>query len=210
MTIFIALVGRGVSVLVVGFLTCLTGIFSASAAVLLVNGSGILTGANGVVVNNQTYNVSFQLGTCASLFSGCNEPSDFLFPTVASALDASSALMSQVFIDGPAGEFDSRPELTPSCPRALFGNTGCSVFTPYAGFPSFIFQMGVAHNEPQEKLDEVFGSAFEFNADQSTQKQGLFAVWSISTSSAVAEPRGLAILVICLIGLIFVRRRSLH
>jgi len=87
----------------------------AAAAVLLVNGSGQLTGATGVDVGGTLYDVTFVDGTCAALFDGCNEISDFDFSDQATAEAAGQALFDQVFIDGLPGNFDSNSGLTFGC-----------------------------------------------------------------------------------------------
>lgn len=51
---------------------------TGSAATLLVNDDGILTGANGVNVGGTFFDVRFATGTCIELFSGCDEVEDFL------------------------------------------------------------------------------------------------------------------------------------
>ena len=89
---------------------------SAHHAILIVNGSGILTGATGVNVNGTLYDVTFVDGSCVSLFDGCDSVSDFDFSSADDAGDASQALLNQVFLDGPDGNFDSAPqELTFGC-----------------------------------------------------------------------------------------------
>lgn len=81
------------------------------AATLIVDGSGQLRGAAGVDVGGTLYDVTFREGTCTALFDGCDDPSDFTFTTLTDAQAASQALLNQVFIDGPAGNFVS-PSLT--------------------------------------------------------------------------------------------------
>ena len=68
---------------------------AAAVPVALINGSGQLTGATGVVVGAVTYNVSFVDGSCISLFGGCVNAS-FDFHTLADAIAASQALFTQV------------------------------------------------------------------------------------------------------------------
>ncbi|MFA7604274.1 MAG: PEPxxWA-CTERM sorting domain-containing protein [Novosphingobium sp.] len=86
----------------------------ASAATLIVSG-GILQGATDVDVNGAMYDVRFVDGTCQALFSGCDEDADFIFRTKETARAAAQALLDQVLIDGPAGNFDSVPQLTAGC-----------------------------------------------------------------------------------------------
>lgn len=100
---------------------------SAFAATLLVSG-GELLGATGVNVNGTLYNVQFVDGTCVDLFSGCDVVADFDFTSPLDAMDAAGALFDQVIFDGPAGDFDSSPELTRGCADT----DGCITYIPYA------------------------------------------------------------------------------
>ena len=100
----------------------------AFSATLLVE-DGILIGAEGVVVDGDHYNVSFQLGTCVDLYNGCDEQSDFTFSSMPSATLAFQALIDQVFIDSSAGNFDSDPSLTRGCENL---DQQCDISTPYA------------------------------------------------------------------------------
>jgi hypothetical protein len=77
--------------------------FGAQAApILVVNGSGVLTGVDDVIVDGNTYNVTFIPGSCASNFNGCDDISNFIF-TEQGADDALTAL-APVFASG-----DSNP-----------------------------------------------------------------------------------------------------
>lgn len=100
----------------------------AHAAVLHVT-NGILTGASDVLVDGIFYEVSFVDGTCITVY-----PSPYGAPYCAvpfaskpeHAFHAARALMSQVFLDGPAGPFDTSPELTRGCSDPDV----CNVFIP--------------------------------------------------------------------------------
>jgi hypothetical protein len=108
---------------------CFMGVLSSASwatPVLQVDANGILTGATGVNVAGTLYDVSFQDGTCISVFSGCDAVSDFTF-TQATASVASAALLSQVFVDGSSGQFDSNTAITRGCTS----ERECDVFTPF-------------------------------------------------------------------------------
>ena len=108
---------------------------TASAASLIVDSGGQLTGATGVDVNGTLYNVEFLDGTCADLFNGCDELSDFPFGgDSATAVDAAEALLDQVFVDSALGAFDSDPTLTRGCSDA----ESCSVAFPFNFFSGLI------------------------------------------------------------------------
>ena len=96
----------------------------ATAATLLIQ-NGELVGADDVLVNGMLYDVRFVEGSCISLFTGCDDPSDLTFTTMADATLASEALLSQVLIDTPQGLYDSVPDLTFGCA------VGCFIMTPF-------------------------------------------------------------------------------
>jgi hypothetical protein len=107
----------------------------AHAATQIVNGSGQLTGATGVTVNGTSYDVEFVDGTCAALFGGCDNVSDFVFQNEADATAAIQALLDQVFTDGPAGQFDSDYSLTLGCDTNTTG--GCTAMIPSETQPQY-------------------------------------------------------------------------
>src|SRR5689334_17616090 len=87
-----------------------------------VTSGGTLTGATGVNVDGNLYNVQFLDGTCATVFGSC--PSGFSFGSQAAAQQAADALLAQVLI----GTFDTNPALTNGCSLT----TICSILVPYA------------------------------------------------------------------------------
>lgn len=97
------------------------------AATLLVNGSHQLTGGTGVNVGGVLYDVSFaQCGPTSGggLTSACTP----YFHTATDAAAAAQALLDQLFIDGPDGQFDSNPGATLYCS----GTTFCAMAVPYS------------------------------------------------------------------------------
>jgi hypothetical protein len=120
-----------------------------SAATLTVSG-GILTGATHVDIGGAFYDVQFIGGTCAAVFTGCDDPAtDFTFTTSAAAVAASQALLDQVLIDGPLGNFDSNPALTSGC--TLTGL--CTAVTPYGLSAGPALLAGIAFNSANNTLD---------------------------------------------------------
>ncbi len=110
--------------------------FLAAALVLMAGGAqaatlnvigGQLYGASGVDVGGTLYDVEFLDGSCITLFTGCDDASDFTFQSQAAALLASQALLDQVFFEGVT-LFDWLP---PSVTGCMPTNTGCSSYTPY-------------------------------------------------------------------------------
>lgn len=107
----------------------LVGMFTilpVSAATVITNG-GYLTGAKGVDIGGNLYDVNFRASTCALTYDGCDEVSDFFFQNLTDSRAASQALMDQVFLDSSAGEFNSYSGLTQGC----VATNPCFVMTPY-------------------------------------------------------------------------------
>ncbi len=169
-----------------------------SFAVMLDIRNGVLHGANDITVGNALYDVSFKDGTCVDLFNGCDEQSDFFFTNQADALAASTALLDQVFIDIPAGLFDTDPTLA----------NGCDFF----GFCTFQTPIGLdtqnqntfgsvgASNNRLETLDSLLltgGSSII--GDLTNSNSSTFALWSPSTP--VTAPATLYLLFTGLIAL---------
>lgn len=180
---------------------CGMGIGSAQAAVLVVDVStGELLGAQGVTVGSQTYNVQFVEGTCAGLFSDCNDESDFTFTTLESAMQAAQALLDQVFL----GDFDTQPELTLGCDYPV----ECFALTPFGSFIGDLVLMAAARNAPVEALDtneSLFGLPIDL--DTSSDASVVFVLWEPGPAATPA-PGVLSLLALGLLGLGWSRFRS--
>jgi hypothetical protein len=118
-------------------ITALVGAFTiaslsatASAATLVIDGSGQLIGATSVNVGGSLYDVSF--AQCNAGPGGFTSACTPYFHTSADATLAAQALLDQVFIDSGSGMFDSNPGLTLFCG----GSTYCLMAVPYTGAPS--------------------------------------------------------------------------
>ena len=97
----------------------------AQSAILNIDADGVLTGASNVLVWGSLYDVAFvdSLRTVGT------------FTTENEAAAASNALLEQVFLDGPDGDFDSLPGLTRSCDGDIGLDITCSIATPFYVIP---------------------------------------------------------------------------
>jgi hypothetical protein len=149
----------------------------AAQATLQVSG-GILTGATGVNVDGSLYDVSFVDGTCAAVYGTC-DPAHFDFTDLSHAHDAAVALLNQVFIDGPAGDFDSHPE-------DIFGCVGtpdvCHGVVPYANDPVFydLSKASLADNW-SDPADGVTDIAY-MTEDSTADEQAVYARFTLEQS----------------------------
>ena len=123
---------------------------NAAAATLDVDAFGILLGASGVDVGGASYDVTFQSGSCASIFMGCNDVSDFQFATEADATTAAAALLDQVFLDTAVGQFDTSVLSISGCELRA---SNCSALVAFA--PGSIATATVAINEVDEASDRI-------------------------------------------------------
>lgn len=175
-------------------------VFSNAQATVLNVTNGILTGASGVLVGNQLFDVQFVDGSCVSLFANC-DPSLFPFHTEADAKLAATALRTDVFVDGISGNFDSDTGITRGC---TLNNVFCLVYTPYSldVRPGYV-DLAYIWNSYGFGLDSVETSYQSLYYDTTTAPAVVWAVWS-----AVPEPGVLALLGVGLFPLLAHKRRN--
>lgn len=168
---------------------------SAMAADPVVDGSGKLTGATGVVVGGTTYDVFFEDGTCATVFGTCSA-SSFAFQTQADARAARDALLAQVFL----GTYDTTPGLTAGC---ALGAESCIVYVTYALDGSNVLgaslNNGIASNSSGDSSTPV-----SFDLTQFTGQT--YARFSLA-STAVPEPASWAMMLLGFAGIGAAMRR---
>jgi hypothetical protein len=160
---------------------------------LQVDGGGQLTSAQGVDVAGILYDVSFVEGSCAGLFDDCDDSSDFTFTSAEDALDASLALLGQVFLDVPEGNFGSDPNLIFGCTFA----TQCFANTPYDLSAGSVVVSSV-YITPTGNGSQVNSVATGW--DTSFNVQHVYATWSESAAPA-PEPSSAFLLATGLAGL---------
>lgn len=122
--------------------------------------AGKLKGASGVLVSGQSYDVEFFDASCSAAFDGCDALSDFAFTTQGAATLAAQALIDQVFLDGPDGNFDSRPETVVGCDSI----SACAAVIPFTLIGTNQYR-GVAASNSRTEPD-VIGLSIFLNRNQ--------------------------------------------
>jgi len=180
-----------------------------ATAILDVNGSGILTGAQNVDVNGTLYDVQFVDGTCAGVFGGCTSASDFTFNSFTDALAAAHALAAQVLIDQGSYLFDSHPSLVNGC-SFLFD---CNTNVPFASTGTYVeYAWYENYDIPADDQFSPVTAIDSITADTSgSTTPGSATNWAVFSPAAatnpVPEPGSLALFGGALIALILVMRR---
>jgi len=174
------------------------GIACAHAAPTLeVAPSGVLLGAIGVAVGGALYDVSFVDGSCATLFGGCTSTAGFAFRSAGGAEAASQALIDQVLLNGPAGNFLSNPWLANGCSFSPGGPAVCSILTAYDVDPSAFdsvalkqasFRYGSASPPPPSVDPTSTTASFDTGTGVGSAPFLTYAVWTAEPPAPVPEP----------------------
>jgi len=179
---------------------------NALAVMWTVDSNGELLSAWGVevVVGGVTreLDVEFVDGPCITVFAPCASVDDLFFDNQADADAASRALLAQVFVDGPAGNFDSIPGSTTGCGNVV----QCLVDTPWSVNGTSIRVM-TALNATVDSADTVSVGTTGAFSDYALSGELTWARWSES-AVPTSEP---AVLVLLATGVGFLawRRRCI-
>lgn len=154
----------------------------ANALTLDIDGLGQLQGASEVLVGTTLYDVAFVDGSCIALFSGCDGPEDFLLDRAAAEM-AAQALLTQVFLDSPLGQFDSMPALTNGCE---FTGT-CTSVIPYTIRGTLVFSWNAGNNSGLRD-DEMSMGLGDLDGNTGIAQSQMYAVFTESVGPTVPEP----------------------
>lgn len=156
---------------------------------LLLDGNGKLTGAKNLLIEGRSFDVSFIDGTCASVFSGCDSPTDFQFQNSFYARVATQTLFDHVL----TGIYDSDPTRTAGCSFALL----CAVVTPFDTSTSddSMFWVMAFNGEDIRVADSIesSGNARRSLLNFTNEIAYVWAVWSPADRSTVPEPASLGL-----------------
>lgn len=179
-----------------------------AAPILIFDDDGKLSGARhvlverfedgkGIPVGDGLYDVEFvHDGLCIGAGDLCGPT--FTFTTQGDAFAAANALLREVFLDGPLGNFDSDTSLITNC------DSSCRVFTPYA-LELALDESGVSRVRVAETvnrranttLDSLQPNSVLVPADLSQFHNHVMARWS-PTRHSVPEPATSKLLILAL------------
>jgi hypothetical protein len=167
--------------------------------------NGKLMGVQGILVNGQSYDVSFTDGSCNSLFNNC-DPNKFTFHSFSDAKTALSALLDQAF---PLHSvFRDDASSINGCEEDPVYGSYCNVDTPILpGSLNFtLAELEVNDSSISSSAIITYDSAKDF--DFSGRPHGTFAIWSLSAVSPAPEPSSAALYIAALTLFAIRRRRS--
>ncbi len=171
---------------------------------LNVTPDGILTGADDVDIGGTLFDIEFIDGRCVDLFDGCDEASDFDFPSQAVAEQAGQALLDQVFLDGPLGDFDSVPEITLGC----YFFDSCAILSPFSVSDVVATMIRVFNDDADvTETDRVETQNLNIFTNTTDFPEFVFFRVKRPEPTAAPEPGTLSVLVAGLAGLAVMRRR---
>ena len=171
-------------------LVCLlTSSISSFSATLIID-NGVLNGASGVQILGKLYDLSFiETGSCITNFNGCNDPNEWYTDTTGGVSPnawgnaAADALLEQVFIDSPEGNFDSDLSVTAGWER---GAHDVIYYIPLTTTPSnsHLTIAYVRNYSLSSGVEDFTG----LSNTPKTQHAGGSAAWAIFTPTPVPIP----------------------
>lgn len=173
---------------------------ASSAATLIIDGDGFLTGATGVLLNGRSYTVTLARDNCETAYGTC-DVSAFDFTTLADAQAAAQAVIDQV--DNPFEALYRHPVggtgVQGGNMRLIFGcgsPVSCSTGIAYATEPGGILRvnMGVATNYTGTANDSVGATTLRAGGAMGPPGKHNYARFTLE-SSAAPEPGTWALLV---------------
>jgi hypothetical protein len=168
--------------------------FQSHSAVLQLDAAGEVIGATDVELLGGLWDVVFINGHCPDLFDGCETAEDFDFQTAEDAAAASRAIMEQVLLDGPQGQFDSQPHLTRGCSDLFL----CGVITLFGFDELGWYAGGVARNDFMESGDSWdLVNYFHPDLDSTVVPYGTVAMWTRTASVPAPATVLLFLLALC-------------
>ena len=174
----------------------------ADAMPTLIVNSGQLLGANNVDLGSLgLFDVRFADGSCADLFTGCdNAADDFAFQNEADATVAAQALLDQVFVDLAGALFSTDPELTNGCEEPLV----CQAMIPFSTDTVLVNSI-LPTNFSDLTPSDLASASIAIEGDLTSFEAFTFAVFS-----PVPEPPVMLLFSLGVIGLAVSRRRRRH
>jgi hypothetical protein len=166
------------------FALMLSVCMNTAQAGLILDSNGQLMGATDVLVDGTLYDVNFVEGSCASVWTGCDEASDFVWQNKEVALLSVVALMEQVFTNS----YDVDPSLTNGCSHSGICNIWGTYWNDYqnAAYRSRFMNYDVESSDAAV----VDGVQYYLSFDSSSWNTDVNARWAVAE---VPEPSTLAI-----------------
>ena len=166
----------------------------ASAEPVRLVANGKLIGATGVDVGGRLYDVAFVEGSCFEIFAGCDSVADLDFTTAGDASTAVEALLTQVLLDTPLGNFDTQPDLTFGCEgvSTCFVTIPLNLFFPPQAPTTIVAAVAAANTVGTD----AFTQSILLAATQSTASMPgfVYANFTAADPNVVPEPGSLVLL----------------